>query len=228
MSRILPVLRSPKPSRNITKERYRRFFSVMPIVMLVAIFAAAIIYIFTHPGYKLTRLDNGDYRIEIQLSAEQAERLAAHMEANELPFCTARDICLPDGTFAVAHIGYDEAKYIADSGTSHHSISIWSYSDNHSASFNEAYTITRIPVQITYSTILEALDRIEIEHTEKTPVANNIILPNGREAICFLSSEKLEEYRRRMHIVGAKSIIIPFYFILDNAATPGDIPQNPL
>lgn len=227
MSRILPVLRSPKPSRNITKERYRRLLSILPIIILSITLISMIIYIFTHPGYKLTQLDNGDYRVEIQLSTEQAERLATYMEANELSFCTARDICLPDGTFAVARISYDEAKYIAESGTSHHSISIWRYSDNHSASFNESNTVVCIPVQITYSTILEAINRIEIERTRKTPIAN-VILPNGREAICFLSSEKLEEYRRRMHIVGAKSIIIPFYFILDNAATPGDIPQNPL
>lgn len=226
MPHIMPTLRSPRPSHNITKEQHNRLLSTLFIILIALALLSAILYIFTHPGYHLTRLSNGDYRIEIQLSAAQAENLAIYMEERNLSYCTARDIRLPDGTFAVARISYDEAKNIAMSGAKQRSISIWRYSSNHSTSVNESGTIARVPVRVTYAEILDAIERTKTEGTSKALISQELILPNGRPASCFLTSTKLEEYRRRMHVVGANSIIIPFYFALDKTTTI-KVPQDP-
>ena len=47
-----------------------------------------------------------------------------------------------------------------------------------------------------------------------------INLPNGEQGVCRLSLRELENYRRTMHVWGAKRVLIPFAWSLDNLTLP--------
>lgn len=232
---IRPSLAQPPPrnSSTILNLRLRRKIAATGLALSVILIITTVIWLAdTYKGYDVRQIDAGTYQIDVVLdratAREAIERIRGQKLSDEHPlesteppeyapeYYPLRDVRLPGGILATGVVSYAQAAEFYLSGKEYTTIStIWKASEYTGAKITAEANLVTTYVKFSYREMMDYLQAAREESTSQHLLDVRVNLPNNRTGACFLTLTELESYTRRMHKVGAKQIILPFYWQLD-------------
>ena len=234
---ITPMSFAEPPPRNISTifslKLRRRLARVGMSASAILIIFAVIWLADAHKGYDVRQVGPNTYQIDVVLQRPRAQTIIEQMRGQKIddkhplegtiaPLGAPenyplRDVRLPGGILATGTITYAEAAEFYLSGQERTTIStIWRASEHTGATISEADNTVTAYVEFSYRQLMEALYAAREEPNLSQYLFDlRVNLPENRQGVCSLTLERLVSYTRRMHKVGAKRIIIPYYWQLD-------------
>lgn len=207
---------------NLANVAFRRHLTQFGRTCVVALVMILVVTVFNEfKGYKVFRIGDDDYRIEVTMDRQRASELMRRMHNNLQSECSIRAICLPNGFLHSVIVSYEEVWEFWESGEESTTvIRYWRAAEHPSIEYEEGSQIYIAEIEISYQQIERAIASAKAEHTDGYFVRGGINLPNGEQGVCRLNLRELENYRRTMHVWGAKRVLIPFAWSLDNLTLP--------
>ncbi len=197
------------------RDRGRLIRALMKAVVVVMLIWAIATMADMHKGYQIKIAGKDAYRISVTVSRKQAWQYY-EKAVKAQGYAVLRDVRLPNGFLATSAIDMaDLVEFLQGDAERMIVVSDWRRVDYPEMQVLEADNAVTVNVELSYVELQQAQRMAKQENTDSYVIRWGVKMPDGHDACCMLTVAQMEDYCRRMHVVGADKMIAPFYFPLD-------------